>query len=96
MYSYIEPYSIKDIIINSSLAGTEATVAIKSRKFMLSNTGAQPMYFKEKSVDNVAATASNAMLVPANTVFPQVLTAQTLSLISNVTGTSYAIMILDM
>jgi hypothetical protein len=94
MYSYIEPYSIKDIVVDSSLKDTAEDVSIKSRKFMLSNTGAQPMYFKEKN--DVAATASNAMLCPAGTVFPVALTADTLSLISNATGTSYAIMFLDM
>lgn len=93
MYVYIEPYSVKDISADASLAGTAKDVTVSNRKFMLSNTGAQPMYFKEK--DGVAATASNAMLCPANTVFPAILTAGTLSVISNATGTSYAIMFLD-
>lgn len=94
MYCYIEPYTIKDISTDASLADTAKDVTVSSRKFMLSNTGAQPMYFKEKN--GVAATASNAMLCPANTVFPVILTASTLSVISNATGTSYAIMYLDM
>ncbi|OCZ54313.1 hypothetical protein [Dehalobacter sp. TeCB1] len=96
MYKYIEPYAIKEIINNAAITNSEATVAINCRKFMIANTGAQPLYFKEKAIDSVAATAANSMLVPANTVFPQILTAQTLSLISNATGTSYAIMVLDM
>jgi hypothetical protein len=94
MYCYIEPYSIKDIAVDSSLLAVAKDVSVSSKKFMLANTGAQPMYFKEKN--GVAATASNAMLCPANTVFPQILTASTLSVISNATGTSYAIMYLDM
>jgi hypothetical protein len=93
MYAYIEPYSIKDVKVDSSLVAVAKDVLIKGRKFMLSNTGAQPMYFKEKN--EVAATASNAMLCPAGTVFSAVLTADTLSVISNATGTSYAIMFLD-
>lgn len=91
--NYIQPYSIKDVKVDSSLAGTAKDVSIKSKTFMLSNTGAQPMYFKEKN--GVAATASNAMLCPANSVYPAILTADTLSVISNATGTSYAIMFLD-
>lgn len=95
MYAYIEPYAIKEIH-NASLAAAVDNQAVNNRKFMLANTGAQPLYFKEKSVDNIDCTAANGMLVPANSVFPQVLTAQMLSLISNATGTSYAIMYLDM
>lgn len=95
MYVYNEPYAIQDIKINAALANVVDNQDINSKKFMISNTGAQPMYFKEKSIDNVDCTAANGMLVPANSVFPQVLTAKKLSLISNVTSTSYAILFLD-
>ena len=95
MYMYNEPYSIRDIKTNSALVGTANNEAISDRKFMIANTGAQPMYFKEKSIDGVDCTASNGMLISANSVFPTILTAKTLSLISNSTGTSYAIMFLD-
>ena len=94
MYHYIEPYSIKDIYNNAALVATADTVNVGARKFMISNTGAQPLYFKEKN--SVDALATNAMLCPANTVFPVVLTATTLSVVSNATGTSYTIMYLDM
>lgn len=95
MYVYNEPYSIKEIKGATAIAAVVDNQAIGNRKFMLVNAGAQPLYFKEKAVDNVDCTATNGMVVPANTVFPQVLTAQTLSLISNATGTSYAILFLD-
>ena len=94
MYTYNEPYSIQNIKVNSTLVDTVDNVKISSRKFILANTGAQPLYFKEKSMDSVDCTASNGMLVPALSVFP-ILTASTLSIISNATGTSYAIMYLD-
>ena len=95
MYMYNEPYSIQDIRINSTLVGTVSNEVISDRKFMVANTGTQPMYFKEKLIDGVDCTVSNGMLIPANSVFPTILTAKTLSLISNSTGTSYAIMFLD-
>lgn len=90
---FIIPYKIVDVIIKSNLVAVAQDIAISGKSFMISNTGAQPAYFKEKS--GVAATASNAMLIPANNVFPQVLTADTLSVISNATGTNLAILILD-
>ena len=95
MYVYQEPYSIKEIINVSALIDTAQNKAIKARKFMISNTGAQPLYFKEKDVDNTDVTALTGFLIPANTVFPVILTASNLSLISNATGTTAAIMILD-
>lgn len=96
MYTYTEPYSIKEIIPVTGLVAAAQNIPISGRKFMISNTGAQPAYFKEKTVDNVDCTAANGFLLPANTVFPQMLNAVTLSVISNATGTTLAIMILDM
>lgn len=96
MYTYTEPYSIKDMKTNAALVAAVDNVPVKCRKFMLANTGAQPLYFKEKAFDGVDCTAANGMIVPANSVFPQILTATLLSLISNATGTSYTIMYLDM
>jgi len=95
MYVYVEPYKIIEVEIVAALVAVEQTVSIQSSKFLISNTGAQPAYFKEKSIDGVAATVSNAMLIPANTVFPVVLTGSELSFISNATGTTLAILILD-
>lgn len=95
MYTYNEPYSIKEIIPVTGLVAATQNISINGRKLMVSNTGAQPAYFKEKSIDGVDCTAANGFLLPANTVFPQVLNAVTLSVISNATGTTLAIMILD-
>lgn len=96
MYTYQEPYSIKDMKVNAALVAAVDNVPVKGRKFLLANTGAQPLYFKEKAFDGIDCTAANGMLVPANSVFPVNLTAMMLSLISNATGTSYTIMYLDM
>lgn len=93
MYAYIEPYSLKEIIVNTDIKNAAVDVAIKGRKFMLHNTGAQPLYFKEKN--GAAATTTNSDLCPAGSVYPIPMVADTLSLISNATGTSYAIQILD-
>jgi hypothetical protein len=89
---HIEPHAIKDILVGT-LTAAAADVPINSRKFFISNTGAQPLYFKEKN--GVDASATNAMLVPANSVFPAALTASTLSVVSNATGTTYAILTVD-
>lgn len=96
MYVYVEPYTLKEIVTKAGLVAVAEDQNVSGRKFFIANTGAEPLYFKEKSIDGVAATATNAMLVQANTVFPQLLTATTLSLISSAIGTSYAIMFVDM
>lgn len=96
MYAYTEPYAIKEVIRVSTLVDTAQNIDIKLKKFLISNTGAQPMYFKEKYIDSVDATAANGFLIPAGTVFPLLLTAETLSVVSNATGTTAAILILDM
>jgi hypothetical protein len=92
---YIEPYKIVKIS-NKSLVDAEQVEDVAFNKIIIANTGAQPLYFKEKEIDGIAATTSNTMIVPANTVFPVILTCSDLSLISNATGTSVAIMYLDM
>lgn len=96
MYAYTQPYSIKKIIPIATLVDTAQNIEINARTFIISNTGAQPLYFKEKTIDSLNATASNGFLVPANTVLQIILTASTLSIISNATGTSASILILDM
>lgn len=95
MRNYIEPYKITKIS-NKTLVAVAQSEPIQFNKVILANTGAQPLYFKEKEIDGVDATDANSMIIPANTVFPVILTAANLSFISNVTGTTLAIMYLDM
>ena len=86
-------YQIDDVK-TYTVAGTAVDVNIGNRVFMISNTGAQPVYFLPKNKG--AATAANAMLVPAGTVFPQRFSCDgNLSVISNATGTTIAILFLD-
>jgi hypothetical protein len=94
-YTYVTPYAIKGVTAGASLAATAVSIDVAGRAFMIANTGAQPLYFKEYSEDSVAATAANGMLVAAGTVCPIVLTATTLSIISNASTTGYAILYLD-
>ena len=95
MHVYIEPYSPKEVVNVSSLVAVEQTVDIKGKKCLISNTGAQPAYFKEKNIDGIAATTANSMLIPAGEVFPVILTGDVFSFISNATGTNLALLILD-
>ncbi|MCK9602114.1 MAG: hypothetical protein M0R06_23920 [Sphaerochaeta sp.] len=94
-YTYITPYAIKTITADSDLADTAVSIDVAGRAFMIANTGAQALYFKEYSEDETAVTATNGMLVAAGTVCPVVLTAITLSIISNASTTGYAILFLD-
>lgn len=85
-------YQIIEVIVDNALADTAKDIPINNRVFMLSNTGAQPIYFNPKET----ATADNGMLLPANTVFPQYFSCDgNLSVISNATGSSLAVLILD-
>ncbi len=59
---------------------------------MIANTGGQPLYINPATT----ATASNGFLIPAGTVLPIKLTvAGNLSVISNSTGTSAAVIYFD-
>lgn len=59
---------------------------------MISNTGAQPLYFNPTTT----ATAANGFLVPAGQTLQHKFTVKgNLSVISNATGTSCAVLILD-
>lgn len=67
-------------------------IAVNGRPVLISNTGAQPLYINPAAT----ATAANGFLVPANTAFPLKFTCTgNLSVISNATGTSVAVIILD-
>lgn len=85
-------YQATEVITISNLVDVAQNIAIKNRVFMISNTGAQPIYFNPKET----ATAANGMLIPANTVFPMYFSCdENLSVISNATGSSVSVLILD-
>ena len=82
----------KEVLVITNLVALAQDIPINGRPFLISNTGAQPLYFHPSAT----ATALNGFLVPAMT---QMLTKFTvknnLSVISNATGTSVAVLILD-
>lgn len=81
-----------------TVAGAAQNIPLEGRPCMLVNTGAQPLYIKPDGV----ATAANGFLVPAGTMFPIKFTVSpginngNLSVISNATGTTVAVMYFDM
>lgn len=90
----IRPFQIDDVTTIAALVAVAQDIPINNRTFMISNTGAQPLYFKPKNKG--VATAANGFLVPAGQVFPQFFSCDgMLSVISNATGTSVSILYLE-
>ncbi|MHB8916537.1 MAG: hypothetical protein ACYC4H_00805 [Desulfocucumaceae bacterium] len=81
-----------------TIVDTAQSFALNGRPCMISNTGAQPCYINP----GATATAANGFLVAAGTTLPIKFTVSTdvnsgnLSVISNLTGTSVAVMYFDM
>jgi len=81
-----------DVSVIASVVATAQNIAINGRPFLISNTGAQPLYIHPSQT----ATAANGFLIPANTTIPYKFTCSgNLSVISNATGTSVAVLLLD-
>lgn len=82
---------MKEVVSIANLVAVAQNIAINGRYCMISNTGAQPLYINPKT------TATNtSFLIPAGTTLPIVLTCKgNLSVISNATGTSVSVMILE-
>ena len=79
--------------MKSGVVATAQAIHIDGRPFMIANTGAQPLYINPVAT----ATTANGFLVPAGTVLPIKMTVQDdLSVISNATGTSLAILFFDL
>jgi hypothetical protein len=87
----------EEVIIGTA-TDTAADITLNGRPCMIANTGAQPLYINPRET----ATDANGFLIPAGTVLPIKFTVSpdvnsgNLSIISNVTTTTYAIMIFDM
>lgn len=87
-------YQIIEVAAIASLAATAQNIPINNRVFMIANTGAQPAYFMP--ANQGVATAATGFLIPAGEVFPQYFSCDgNLSVISNATTTSIAILYLD-
>ena len=81
-----------EVLTVGALVATAQNIPINGRPCLISNTGAQPAYFHPTTT----ATAANGFLVPANTAMQTKFTVKNnLSVISNATGTSVAVLILD-
>lgn len=80
-----------------TIVDTAQNFALNGRPCMISNTGAQPAYINP----GATATAANGFLVSAGTTLPIKFTVSpgvnsgNLSVISNVTGTTMAVMYFD-
>ncbi|MEI6101985.1 MAG: hypothetical protein WCP73_09115 [Eubacteriales bacterium] len=71
-------------IKNLSVTTTAQDVTIAYNPFFIVNNSASVVYIKEKN--GVDATSTNAFAIPANTIFQQELTMDTMSIIG--AGTS--------
>jgi len=81
-----------DVLVVPALVALATDIPINGRPCLISNTGAQPLYFHPTTT----ATTSNGFLVPAMTTLQIKITVKNnLSVISNATGTSIAVLILD-
>lgn len=91
MEGYTAPKRMVEVKTISGLVGVAQNIAINAREFIISNSGAQPLYINPDG----AATAAS-FLVPANTTLPIVFTCLgNLSVISNATGTTVTVLFLD-
>jgi len=81
-----------EVLVVATLVATAQNIAVNGRPCLISNTGAQPLYFHP----NLTVTAENGFLVAAGTQLQTKFTVKNnLSVISNATGTSVAVLILD-
>lgn len=93
--NFLQPYTIKEVIFKAALKDTAADVPINGKTFMISNGSTHPAYILPK-VGSTVVTATTGMVIPANSIFPTILTCPgDLSVISDSTGTDLSIMILD-
>ena len=85
MLNYQRPYVVESIEGDFAVNDTAVSKTINGAGVLIQNTGSEPLYF---NVDDTTATAANGFKVPANTIFPILITCRTLSLISTSTGTT--------
>ena len=81
-----------EVLVVGTLVATAQNIPVNGRPCLISNTGAQPLYFHP----DLTATALNGFLVPAmSQMIAKFTVKNNLSVISNATGTSVAVLILD-
>lgn len=77
-------------------AGTTATsVMVNGHAFLIANNSEASVYFKEKALDNTAATSSNGFLLPAGKTTDQPIVAEELSIVASAASTDVRVLILD-
>ena len=86
----IRPFQVTGIKRINGLQDAPKSVEIKGY-CMLQNAGAQPAYF-DTTKD---ADASTGAMIAAGETFPQVLYVDSISVVSNTTGTDIAVILLD-
>ena len=85
-------YTAKKVDTYTGIVGAAQDIPINGRPFMIANTGAQPLYINPAAT----ATAANGFLIPAGTLLPiKLAVVGNLSVISNATGTSIAVLYFD-
>lgn len=85
-------YIAQKVEVKTEVKGVAVDIAVAGRPCMIANTGAQPLYINPAET----ATAANGFLIPAGTVLPiKLAVVGNLSVISNATGTSIAVLYFD-
>jgi hypothetical protein len=88
---YVTPQRMDSVKSIAGLVAAAQSIPINGRTFIISNTGAQPLYINPDGT----ATATS-FLIPAGVTLPIVFSCLgNLSVISNATGTSVSVMYLD-
>lgn len=88
---YTIPQRMDEVKTITGLVAVAQNIPINARSFIISNTGAQPLYINPKGV-----ATSSSFLIPAGVTLPIVFCClDNLSVISNATGTSVSVMYLD-
>ncbi len=85
-------YIAEKVEVKASVKGTAVNISVAGRPFMIANTGGEPLYINPSET----ATTSNGFLIPAGSVLPiKMAVTGNLSVISNSTGTSVAVLYFD-
>lgn len=86
----IRPFQVTEIKRINGLKDAAKAIDVKGY-CMLQNAGAQPAYF-DTTKD---ADASTGAILAAGETFPEVLYVDSISVVSNTTGTDIAVILLD-
>ena len=83
-------------VLALTVGTTAETVNVGCKAFLIANNSAEAsVYFKEKAVDNTAATTSNGFLVPAGKTTGEPMISESLSVVASAADTDVRVLILD-